>query len=63
MSLEEKHENLHSGSVKMRNASGQQGAVSKVKMSGSQKYKQTGTKATKFLASTYENSSIILMCN
>ena len=48
----------------MRNSSGQQGAAGKVKMRGCEKkLKRTGAEATKFLVSTYDNSSIKTMCN
>ena len=39
ISLEEKHENFIAAVKKIRNASGQQGAATKVKMSGSEKNK------------------------
>ena len=37
--MEEKHENFIAAVKKIRNASGQQGAATKVKMSGSEKNK------------------------
>ena len=43
-----KNMDIQSGGEKMRNASGQKGAASKVKMSGSEQY---------------ENSSMKIMCN
>ena len=51
--LERQRENFVSASrEKMRNASGWQGEARKVKMSGSEKKKRTGTQATKSLVST-----------
>ena len=50
--LERRENFISAGGVKMRNASGWQGEASKVKMSGSEKKKRTGTQATKSLVST-----------
>ena len=51
--LERQRENFVSASrEKMRNASSWQEEASKVKMSGSEKKKRTGTQATKSLVST-----------
>ena len=56
--LKKKTWKFHSGGKKMRNVRGQQGEASRVKMSGSEKkYKRPRTQATKFLVSTYGNSS------
>ena len=47
----------------MRNASGQQAVASKVKMSGSEKIKANMNTGNEIFGSTYDNSSIKIICS
>ena len=66
--MEKQNENFISAvkfCEKTRNARGQQGEASKVKMGGDEKKKRAGTQATKSLVSMYDIffHKMIKMCN